>query len=203
MLNDLQGNSNVDAKDTSPANTPLAITVGATDITDSRAYYSNFGPNVDVFAPGSNVTSTWNDGGVKTISGTSMATPAVAGLVAYYLNIIGQKTPPVVMSLFLQSQADLFKLSNVRKSTFPCMFTFISDSSLSYLQPWAPSTSLRSTATTSDGAVNSEQCNTTLYVHTPLLVYPLHNPTVPYIPQRADILIQLFFLRCNSPQAFA
>lgn len=118
MLSIIQGNSNVDAKDTSPANTPEAITVGATDITDSRAYYSNFGQIVDVFAPGSNVTSTWNDGKYKTISGTSMATPAVAGLVAYSLNIIGPKTSPAAMSNYIVQLATKNALSGVRKSTF-------------------------------------------------------------------------------------
>ena len=51
------GNSNVDAKDTSPARAESAITVGASDIKDKRAWFSNFGPVVDVFAPGVNVTS--------------------------------------------------------------------------------------------------------------------------------------------------
>lgn len=106
----------MDAKDTSPANTPEAITVGATDITDSRAWYSNYGAIVDVFAPGSNVTSTWNDGKYKTISGTSMATPAVAGLVAYLLNIVGTKTPPADMSnIITQWLATNNTLTNIRK----------------------------------------------------------------------------------------
>ncbi|KAF9787161.1 serine protease [Thelephora terrestris] len=111
------GNSAVDAKDTSPANTPEAITVGATDITDSMAWYSNYGSVVDVFAPGSNVTSTWNDGGYKTISGTSMATPAVAGLVAYLLNIFGKATTPATMSLLIQQLATKNALSNIPEGT--------------------------------------------------------------------------------------
>ena len=105
----------MDAQNTSPANTPEAITVGATDITDSRAFYSNFGEIVDVFAPGSNVTSTWNDGQYKTISGTSMATPAVAGLVAYFVNIYGPTTPPAVMSSHITELATRNALSNIRK----------------------------------------------------------------------------------------
>ena len=114
-LNHSQGNSAVDAKDTSPANTPEAITVGATDITDTMAWYSNYGSVVDVFAPGSNVTSTWIDGGYKTISGTSMATPAVAGLVAYLLGIFGKATTPATMSLLIQQLATKNALSNIRK----------------------------------------------------------------------------------------
>jgi len=76
-----------------------AITVGASDITDSRAFYSNYGSLVDVFAPGSDVTSAWNDGGNRTISGTSMATPNVAGLVAYFLSIIGPTSPAAMSDL--------------------------------------------------------------------------------------------------------
>lgn len=111
------GNSNEDAKDTSPANTPEVITVGATDITDSRAFYSNYGPVVDIFAPGSNVTSTWNDGGYKTISGTSMATPAVAGLVAYFLNVAQKNISPADMRNYITRLATRDALSNIPDGT--------------------------------------------------------------------------------------
>ena len=56
-----------------------AITVGATDNTDTRASFSNFGARVDLFAPGVGITSAWLGGGTNTISGTSMATPHVGG----------------------------------------------------------------------------------------------------------------------------
>jgi subtilisin family serine protease len=115
MLNKLQGNSNEDASNTSPANTPEAITVGATDITDSMAWYSNYGPVVDVFAAGSNVASTWTGGGTNTISGTSMATAHVAGLVAYLLNIIGTDTSPEEMSNYIKVVATKDAVRNVRK----------------------------------------------------------------------------------------
>ncbi|KAF9651864.1 serine protease [Thelephora ganbajun] len=107
------GNSNTDAALTSPANTPGAITVAASDITDSRAYYSNYGRVVSVFAPGSNITSTWIDGSYHTISGTSMATPHVAGLVAYFLNIIGPDASPATMSGYIKRVATKGALSNV------------------------------------------------------------------------------------------
>lgn len=81
------GNSNRDACKFSPARVPAAITVGATTSTDARAYYSNYGACLDLFAPGSVVTSAWNtsDSATNTISGTSMATPNVTGVAALYL----------------------------------------------------------------------------------------------------------------------
>ncbi|KAF2807145.1 subtilisin-like serine protease-like protein PR1A [Mytilinidion resinicola] len=81
------GNSNDDSIYWSPASEPSAVTVAATDCTDTRADFSNFGPIVDLFAPGVNVTSSWTGcpGCVETISGTSMSTPHVAGLIAYLI----------------------------------------------------------------------------------------------------------------------
>jgi subtilisin family serine protease len=80
------GNSNANACNSSPARTPNALTVGATTTTDARSSFSNFGTCVDIFAPGSGITSSWNtsDTATNTISGTSMATPHVAGVAALY-----------------------------------------------------------------------------------------------------------------------
>ena len=115
-LNNAQGNSNQDASVTSPASTPDAITVGATNIGDSRASYSNYGTFVDVFAPGSNITSAWPGGRINTISGTSMATPHVAGLVAYLLSTTaGLCAPPALMSNCIKSLAHKGVLSDIRK----------------------------------------------------------------------------------------
>ncbi|KAI8981619.1 serine protease 1 [Mycotypha africana] len=82
------GNDNRDACDYSPAAAELAITVGASTIADERAYFSNYGPCVDVFAPGLNILSVWKGSrwATNTISGTSMASPHVAGLAAYFLS---------------------------------------------------------------------------------------------------------------------
>ncbi|KAK3688973.1 oryzin precursor [Podospora appendiculata] len=79
------GNDGADAKDTSPASAPDAITVGAIDVANTKPDWSNFGALVDVFAPGVNVLSTWIDSNTSTayLDGTSMATPHVAGLVLY------------------------------------------------------------------------------------------------------------------------
>ena len=79
------GNSNEDACRSSPASEPKAITVGSTTSTDTRSSFSNFGTCLDLFAPGSAITSAWGDGGTSTISGTSMASPHVAGIAALYL----------------------------------------------------------------------------------------------------------------------
>lgn len=95
------GNSNVDACDTSPASaTSSALTVGATAQNDSRASYSNFGSCLDLFAPGSGITSAWHTGtsATNTISGTSMAAPHVAGLAARYLSAAPNAQPIQVMS---------------------------------------------------------------------------------------------------------
>ena len=81
------GNSSDDACNYSPARAPSAITIGATDQTDARASYSNFGSCVDLYAPGSGITSDWISGSTATrsLSGTSMASPHIAGLAARLL----------------------------------------------------------------------------------------------------------------------
>ncbi|ATY62398.1 serine protease [Cordyceps militaris CM01] len=83
------GNDNADACNYSPAAAKKAVTVGASAIDDSRAYFSNYGKCTDIFAPGLNIQSTWigSKYAINTISGTSMASPHICGLLAYYLSL--------------------------------------------------------------------------------------------------------------------
>jgi subtilisin family serine protease len=80
------GNSNTDACTSSPARAANAITVGSTTTTDARSSFSNFGVCLDIFAPGSGILSAWfsSDTATATLSGTSMASPHVAGVAALY-----------------------------------------------------------------------------------------------------------------------
>ncbi len=80
------GNSNTNACNSSPARAANAITVGATTSTDSRASFSNFGTCLDIFAPGQGIVSSWYTSNTATasLSGTSMASPHVAGAAALY-----------------------------------------------------------------------------------------------------------------------
>ncbi|MFJ4830244.1 S8 family peptidase [Streptomyces sp. NPDC088747] len=92
------GNDGANASSYSPARVTEAITVGSTTSTDARSSFSNYGSVLDIFAPGSSITSTWNtsDSATNTISGTSMATPHVAGAAAVYLGINPSATPAQV-----------------------------------------------------------------------------------------------------------
>ncbi|HEX5596060.1 MAG TPA: S8 family serine peptidase [Micromonosporaceae bacterium] len=82
------GNDNANACNYSPARTPAAITVGSTVNNDARSSFSNWGTCLDLFAPGSNITAPWHTSNTatNTISGTSMASPHVAGAAALVLS---------------------------------------------------------------------------------------------------------------------
>ncbi|MEV7116632.1 S8 family peptidase [Streptomyces anulatus] len=92
------GNSNAPASGFSPARVETALTVGATTRTDARATYSNHGPLVDLFAPGSDITAGWatSDTATYTGNGTSFAAPHVAGAAAVYLTNHPGSSPAAV-----------------------------------------------------------------------------------------------------------
>jgi subtilisin family serine protease len=92
------GNDNTNACNQSPGRVAEALTVGATTSTDARSSFSNYGTCLDLFAPGSSITSAWStsDTATNTISGTSMATPHVAGVAALRLQETPSATPAAV-----------------------------------------------------------------------------------------------------------
>ncbi|MEU0191569.1 S8 family peptidase [Streptomyces afghaniensis] len=94
------GNESTNASTRSPARVTEAVTVGATTSSDAKASYSNYGSVLDLFAPGSSITSAWNtsDSATNTISGTSMASPHVAGAAALHLADNPAATPAQVSS---------------------------------------------------------------------------------------------------------
>ncbi|MHC0019656.1 S8 family serine peptidase [Acinetobacter pittii] len=106
------GNSNTDACSSSPARVSKAITVAATDSTDTRASYSNYGSCVDIFAPGSQINSSWigSNTATKVLNGTSMATPHVAGVVAEMLQSTPTATPQIISTNLLnQASSNVVK----------------------------------------------------------------------------------------------
>ncbi|KAF9429307.1 serine protease [Entomortierella beljakovae] len=121
------GNDNRDACNYSPAAAENAVTVGASNLRDQKAPFSNFGKCVDIFGPGVDIESTWIGSSTarRTISGTSMASPHVAGLLAYYLSLApenssafhtGAMTPKQLKDLLIE-RGTRNVLSDVKSDT--------------------------------------------------------------------------------------
>lgn len=99
------GNDDYNACYQSPARVPKAITVGSTTKSDYRSYFSNYGSCLDLFAPGSEIKSSYNSSNTSTttMSGTSMASPHVAGAVALYLKTNAWATPSTVANYIVSN----------------------------------------------------------------------------------------------------
>lgn len=110
------GNSGRDACLLSPARVPEAITVAASDRNDRIASFSERGTCVDIIAPGVDITSTWNNGRTNTISGTSMATPHVAGVVALAL-AEGNFSSPAQVETYLKVIASKDRIAGTLAKT--------------------------------------------------------------------------------------
>ncbi|POR32641.1 Cuticle-degrading protease [Tolypocladium paradoxum] len=87
------GNGFADARGVSPASERTVCTVGSSNVVDWKSSFSNFGPVVDIFAPGEDIISTWKKGTTRYSTGTSMASPHIAGLAAYILSIENFDSP--------------------------------------------------------------------------------------------------------------
>jgi subtilisin family serine protease len=121
------GNSGFDACQVSPSHIAAAIVVGATGGNDARASYSNYGSCVDLFAPGSSVTSDWasSDTGTNTISGTSMASPHAAGVAALYLETNPFATPATVSSALTSGATTGLGLNDAYGSPDKLLYSFM------------------------------------------------------------------------------
>ncbi|CAG8725068.1 9015_t:CDS:2, partial [Ambispora leptoticha] len=99
------GNDNNDACNESPASAKSAITVGASDINDNCAWFSNHGKCVDIFAPGVDILSSWigsENNVVATLSGTSMSSPHISGLCALFISMGIAKHPKDVKNKIIE-----------------------------------------------------------------------------------------------------
>ncbi|GAA3197887.1 hypothetical protein GCM10010486_79460 [Nonomuraea roseoviolacea subsp. carminata] len=123
-------NDNADACKVGPANIPEVITVGATNRDDRRRSTSNWGRCLDLFAPGGDITSAWHtgDSATNTISGTSMASPHVAGAAALYLGAHPGATPKQIADAIVAA-ATTGKVTNAGNG---------SPNRLLYIAPAAP-----------------------------------------------------------------
>ncbi|MDQ3665438.1 MAG: S8 family serine peptidase [Acidobacteriota bacterium] len=109
----------------SPARVPAALTIGATDKTDQEASFSNYGSCVDLLAPGVGITSAWDDSNTatNTISGTSMATPHVAGGAALFLE--GNPTAsPSAVETAIESNATPGRIGGMTSTATPNLLLY-------------------------------------------------------------------------------
>jgi serine protease len=119
------GNDNKDACNYSPARVGAALTAASSTSTDARSSFSNWGSCIDLFAPGSSITSAWHDSdtATKTISGTSMASPHIAGVAALYLAVNPGASPAQVNDAIITASTKN-KISDVQGSPNRLLYSF-------------------------------------------------------------------------------
>ena len=110
------GNESQDTDNVSPGGAEGVVSVGASDESDAAASFSNYGPAVDIYAPGVDVESTIPGGGTDTYSGTSMASPHVAGAAALYKSGQGDDDQDTILDWMTTNGGD-DKLSGVPSDT--------------------------------------------------------------------------------------
>jgi subtilisin family serine protease len=107
------GNENQNACNVSPASASGVFTTAASTSSDAKASYSNWGSCVEAYAPGSSITSTWINSGTNTISGTSMASPHVAGVAALYKGAFGEAASSTIVSWIINNSTTNVITGNV------------------------------------------------------------------------------------------
>lgn len=112
------GNDSQDASGSSPASADGVFTTAASDRNDASAPFTNHGSTVEGFAPGLDITSTWIGGGTKTISGTSMASPHVAGVAVLLKNTTGDMASPDVIK-WIQDHSSKKVITGAPPATVP------------------------------------------------------------------------------------
>jgi subtilisin family serine protease len=117
------GNENQDACNVSPASVKEIITVMASDKTDNRAYFSNWGECADIYAPGVNIESTTPNGQTAVYSGTSMACPATVGVLNHLIDLYPEANMKDLKHVLLKTATN----GTIRRSPLdtPNMFVYL------------------------------------------------------------------------------
>ena len=189
-------NTNEDACNYSPARAPNALTVAATDSSDARASFSNYGTCVDLFAPGVSITSDWNtnDTAANTISGTSMAAPHVAGTAALYLQGNSSATPAQVATAII-TNATTGHVTNGGTGS-PNLLNYEA-----FIGASPPPTTTASTTTTTTSTTTTST-TTTRGTTTSSTTTTAPPPSVPPPPPTADISDDTYFPLSNPSRVY-
>lgn len=110
------GNEDNDACGTSPASVSTILTVMASDVSDNRAWFSNWGRCANVYAPGVDVLSTFPDGKTAVLSGTSMASPVMAGVLNHFIDMYPEKNMSDML-LYIKNSSTKNVIFNNKKYT--------------------------------------------------------------------------------------